>query len=110
VPEGVLIDYNWDVVRRLMWDYVGIVRSERRLSLALDRTGAIRQEVTYYYRNYPLSSDLVELRNISLVGELIIRSALWRKESRGLHWIAEYPEVDDERFRKDSMIEGRVDS
>lgn len=105
-PEGVVIDYNWDVVRRLMWDYVGIVRSQRRLQLALGSMAAIRQEILGHWRRYPVSRDLLELRNIAVVGDLIIRSALWRKESRGLHYLADYPQKDDERFLRDTVIEG----
>ena len=106
VPEGVLLDYNWDVVRRLMWDYVGIVRTTRRLDLARRRMAAIRREIADYRRRYPVSHDLIELSNISLVGELIIRSALRRKESRGLHSMEDFPERDDERFGHDTIVEG----
>jgi L-aspartate oxidase len=109
VPEGVLIDYNWDVVRRLMWDYVGIVRTERRLELAAGRIAAIGDEVGDYFALYPLSSDLIELRNIVLAGELIIRSALARRESRGLHYVEDYPETDDARFLHDTVIPGGED-
>ncbi len=106
VPEGVVIDFNWDIVRRLMWDYVGIVRSERRLELARTGISAIRAEVAGYFAGHPVSRDLLELRNISLVGELIIRSALLRNESRGLHYVEDYPERDDERFLRDTVIAG----
>jgi L-aspartate oxidase len=108
VPEGVLIDYNWDVVRRLMWDYVGIVRTGRRLELARARIRAILAEVTDYFGRYPLSRDLLELRNIVRVGELIIRSALARGESRGLHFMEDHPERDDDRYLRDTVIEGGV--
>jgi L-aspartate oxidase len=106
VPEGVLIDHSWDVVRRIMWDYVGIVRTERRLELASRRLDAIRAEVADYVSRYPVNRDLIELRNISLVGTLIIRSALRRKESRGLHWMEDYPDRDDERFLCDTVLDG----
>jgi L-aspartate oxidase len=106
VSEGVLIDYNWDIVRRLMWDYVGIVRSERRLELAVERMATIRREVTEYFDRYSLNSDLVELRNIALVGELIVRCALNRRESRGLHYMEDYPERDDARFKRDTILMG----
>ncbi|MBD3368416.1 MAG: L-aspartate oxidase [Candidatus Eisenbacteria bacterium] len=106
VPEGVLLDYNWDVVRRLMWDYVGIVRTARRLDLARRRMAAIRREIADYRRRYPVSHDLIELSNISLVGELIIRSALRRRESRGLHSMEDFPERDDERYGHDTIVEG----
>jgi L-aspartate oxidase len=105
-PEGVLIDYNWDVVRRLMWDYVGIVRTARRLDLARRRMAAIRREIADYRRRYPVSHDLIELSNISLVGELVIRSALRRRESRGLHSMEDFPERDDEQYGYDTVVEG----
>jgi L-aspartate oxidase len=105
-PEGVLIDHSWDVVRRIMWDYVGIVRTERRLEMAGRRLTAIAAEIADYVSRYPVSRDLIELRNISLVGRLIIASALSRKESRGLHWLEDYPERDDEHFLHDTVIEG----
>ena len=105
-PEGVVIDYNWDVVRRLMWDYVGIVRSERRLTLARDSMAAIRNEIFGHSRSYPVSRDLLELRNIAIVGELIIKSALSRKESRGLHYMVDHPERDDANFLRDTVIDG----
>jgi L-aspartate oxidase len=106
VPEGVLVDHSWDIVRRIMWDYVGIVRTERRLELARRRMAAIRAEVDDYLARYPVNRDLIELGNISLLGEIIIASALLRKESRGLHWIEDYPCRDDEHFLHDTVIDG----
>ena len=108
VPEGVLIDYNWDIVRRLMWDYVGIVRTSRRLELARARISTILSEVTGYLEHYPLSRDLLELRNIAQVAELIIRSAMSRRESRGLHFMEDYPDRDDVGYLRDTVIEGGV--
>ena len=105
-PEGVLIDHSWDIVRRIMWDYVGIVRTERRLEFASKRMSAIRAEITDYFLRYPVSRDLLELRNISRVGELIIASALSRRESRGLHWMEDFPERDDENCLRDTVLEG----
>ena len=105
-PEGVLIDHSWDIVRRIMWDYVGIVRTERRLEFASKRMSAIRAEIADYFQRYPVSRDLLELRNISLVGELIIASALSRRESRGLHWMEDFPERDDEHCLRDTVLEG----
>jgi L-aspartate oxidase len=107
-PEGVLIDYNWDIVRRLMWDYVGIVRTGRRLAFASARISTIRGEVNDCFERYPLNRDLLELRNIVLVGELIIRSALARRESRGLHYVEDHPERDDEHYLRDTVIDGGV--
>jgi L-aspartate oxidase len=106
VPEGVLIDHSWDIVRRIMWDYVGIVRTERRLEFAALRMSAIGAEIADYFARYPVSRDLLELRNISLVGELIIESARLRRESRGLHWMEDFPERDDEHFLRDTVLDG----
>jgi L-aspartate oxidase len=106
VPEGVLIDHTWDIVRRIMWDYVGIVRTERRLEFASRRIAAIRSEIYDYFARYPVSRDLIELRNISLLAELIIRCALSRKESRGLHWVEDYPDRNDREFQRDTVISG----
>jgi L-aspartate oxidase len=108
VPEGVLIDHSWDIVRRLMWDYVGIVRTERRLELAQRRMAAISSEIEEHVSSYPVSRDLLELRNISLVGRLIIASARKRLESRGLHTMEDHPERDDANYLHDTVLEGGV--
>jgi len=110
VPEGVLIDHSWDIVRRIMWDYVGIVRTERRLEFAALRVSAIRAEIADYFARYPVSRDLLELRNISLVGELIIESARLRRESRGLHWMEDFPQRDDKHFLRDTVLDGGLRS
>lgn len=91
--EGVIIRHNWDEIRRLMWDYVGIVRSNNLLKNAETMMKNISQEVDDFYGKYLISSDLIELRNITLVANLTIKSALKRKESRGLHYSLDYPNL-----------------
>ncbi len=100
--EAVMISHNWDELRRFMWDYVGIVRSDKRLARAAHRVKMLRKEIDEFYRDYELSSDLIELNNLCLVAELIVACAQMRKESRGLHYTLDYPEQQVEI--KDSVL------
>lgn len=103
--EVVLFDHDWDEVRSLMWDYVGVVRSDDRLTIARRRIDLLREQIDGYYWKYKLNADLVELRNISLVADLIVRSALLRRESRGLHYNVDCPESDDANWKRDTILQ-----
>ena len=105
--EQVVVAHSWDEIRRLMWNYVGIVRSESRLRRAARRIAVLEEEIREYYWQYTVTRDLLELRNIQTVAELIIASAASRRESRGLHYTIDYP-VSNPQFARDSVLKRGV--
>jgi L-aspartate oxidase len=104
VDELVVIYHNWEEIRRLMWDYVGIVRTDKRLQRASTRLRNLHREIQEFYWHYKVTTDLLELRNLATVAGLIVDCALARKESRGLHYTLDYPERDDRNYLHNTVL------